>query len=313
LRRYLFVPIAAMLAGCGRSATGPGSIPAAPTNVVVFYDENGNGVRDAHEAVQLPNALVRDGSSSARTGASGRAVLTAPAGSASLSIDLSSLPPFFLAAPLAAHLPAAGDVLLPVTLPIGANHPNTYMGVGDSITSNSGYLDDLQAQLRAYFGAARTINEGQYGTRSQDGAYRIYGILAEHRPAYTLILYGTNDWNERLCQSRFPCYTIDSLRYMLTAVKANGSLPVLATLMPVNTGYSAEAPPERNEWIARMNALIRALAPEQGAVLVDLNQAFLAQPDLKPLFSDYVHPSAAGRALIAQTFFDALTKRRAGS
>ena len=41
--------------------------------------------------------------------------------------------------------------------------------------------------------------------------------LSLFAPAYTLILYGTNDWVE--CQGAVPCITIDSLRTIVQTVR----------------------------------------------------------------------------------------------
>jgi lysophospholipase L1-like esterase len=310
VRRVLFGIAAASSLACGRGAPPPPAAPTFPTAVVVFYDENGNGRRDADEVVRLPNVLVQVGAANARTDAAGRAAVSAAAGPQTVSVDPSSLPAFYEARPVTVTVPSASETEVAASLPIHVRTRNTYMGIGDSITSDSGYLEDLRTRLTGYFGAARTLNEGLFGTRSFEGAYRIDAVLAADQPAYTLILYGTNDWNEKHCQSRFPCYTIDSLRLMVHEARAAGSLPFLATLPPVNEAFPEEAPPERNDWIARMNALIRDLAPQEGAVLVDLHKAYLAEPDRASLFRDYIHPSEAGRVVIARTFFEAIVRPR---
>src|SRR5262249_13840969 len=157
----------------------------------------------------------------------------ASGGSQTVVVSAGSLPAFYEARLVPVTIPVATEVLVPATLPTRVRTHNTYMGIGDSITSQSGYLEDLRTRLSGYFGEAQTMNEGLYGTRSFEGAYRIDAVLAADQPAYTLILYGTNDWNEKHCQSQFPCYTIDSLRLMVREAKAAGSLPFLATIMPV--------------------------------------------------------------------------------
>ena len=48
----------------------------------------------------------------------------------------------------------------------------------------------------------------------------------------------------------------------------------------------------------------RAVAREEGAVLVDLEQAFLAAGDLSCLYTDSLHPNDAGYEVMAETFFD---------
>jgi lysophospholipase L1-like esterase len=263
----------------------------------------------------LPGVVVEASDGSARTAATtaagtGRAWLAVPEGTSTLAVDASSLPPFFVVPPLGIGAPPAGDLFVAAALPIGENRPDTYLGFGDSLTRDSGYLSELESALAAYFGAAHTINAGEFGSHSGDGAYRIHAVLAAQRPAYTLILYGTNDWDEAPCRTRLDCGTVENLHYMIAAVKAAKSLPFLATLVPVNTGYDAGAPPERNVWVAEQNVQIRALARQEGAVLVDLEKAFLAEPSLGALFEDHIHPNGRGRALMAGEFLNAITKRK---
>ena len=212
-------------------------------------------------------------------------------------------------------VPPVGDVRVPVVLPLGTRVVrNKYMGFGDSLSFGT-YQGRLESLLRAYFGAAQVVDEGMSGTRSLAGAGRIADALDYARPAYTLILYGTNDWNEQSCKDdRFPCYTIDSLRTMIRETKAIGSLPFLATLPPVNVGFNEQAPPEREDWTKRMNDEIRKLARAEGVVLVDLHKAFAAAPNPKALYTDYVHPRGQGQDVMAQEFFKGITQRQpAGS
>lgn len=281
--------------------------------VAVFYDENGNDFRDGAEVVRIPDAVVRIGHASAVTDSTGRALVEAPIGAHYLTLEEATLPPYFSSRALLLNITASGpadDFEVPVTLPIGGNEPNAYMGFGDSITSDNSYLELLDPMLREHFGAARTINEGQGATRTYQGAERIDSVIMRWHAAYVLILYGVNDWNEPACRDEFPCYTIDSLRYMVRAVKANTSLPFLATIPPVNVGYDWRTPPERNEWVARMNDLVRQLAKDEQVVLVDIHKAFLEDPDQKSLFSTHVHPSEKGRRLMTDVFFKAITKRQ---
>lgn len=62
-----------------------------------------------------------------------------------------------------------------------------------------------------------------------------------------------------------------------------------------------------------MNGLIRPMAREEGAVLVDLEAAFLAQDDLSQLFSDNVHPNDRGYAVMAEAFFEAISAAQGAS
>lgn len=305
--------------GCG-SPTGPTQLPPTPTStvtVVAYYDENGNGVADPQEVVRFPGAVVRAGAASVHCDNAGRGSFAVAQGSATFILDEGSLPPFFHAAPTTAGVPASGDVYVPATLSIGANHPNTYMAFGDSITADLGYPEQLAQQLKGYFGAAFLNNEGEGGTRTgeglDNGAARINKTLHQLQPAYTLIVYGTNDWNVRACQTSFPCFTINSLQYMVEGAKGEQSLPFLATIPPVNVGYNNSASPERQAWVLQMNKLVRGLARDEGAVLVDIEKAFLADPDQASLFNDHIHPSPKGVSIIVREFFNAITQRQVSS
>src|SRR5262249_5104959 len=119
-------------------------------------------------------------------------------GAQAVTLRRGSLPPYFVApASLSVSLPQSQPLMVPVTLPIGNNRANVYMGFGDSITigqgssDNLGYRGRLQDKLIAQFGRATIVNEGADATRSNKGADRIDDSLGRQRPAYTLILYGT--------------------------------------------------------------------------------------------------------------------------
>jgi acyl-CoA thioesterase-1 len=271
-------------------------------------------VLDPREGVRLPGVVVTAAGQKATTTAGGAATLgNLPAGSQQFAIDPASLPPYYQAASLSVQVPQVSQLVFPVTLPIGTNTPNIYMGFGDSITvgvgssDGTGYLDVLVRRLRDHFGVAGVINDGIEATRSNAGALRVARSLRVNQPAFLLIHYGTNDWNDATCRNSFPCFTIDSLRAIVEACQAARTLPMLATIIPPNTGFNPFASPERQVWVHMMDALIRDLARQEGALLVDLEAAFLAQPDLSALFVDHVHPNDAGYKIMADTFFSAIT------
>jgi lysophospholipase L1-like esterase len=315
-------PLLICVTACGGGGSPSG--PSGPTAVyelvaIVFYDENGNGAADPAELVHVPDVELLVGARSARSEASGRTVITGvPAGHPSVGVRTQTLPPFFTApaggVPATVPQPAGADVMFPLALPIGTNRPNTYMGFGDSITvgegssNETGYRDRLQSRLAQHLGRATVLNQGISGTRSNAGVQRIDQSIRNSRPAYTLILYGTNDWNQNECKTNFPCFTIDSLRQMVRAARFFNSLPLLATIPPCNVGFDDRATPERQDWIARMDDLIRTAAREEGAVLVDLHAAFTRQPSLGALMVDHIHPNDAGYDIIATEFFNAITR-----
>jgi lysophospholipase L1-like esterase len=312
--------LAALLASCGGSPTQP--TPPAPVYsvpAVVFYDENGNGLLDPGEGARVPGVEVNIAGRTAQSQkVSGLALVEGvTAGTPALTVRADTLPPFYRppAAPIPASVPPSGNLNVPLTLPIGTNVPNLYMAFGDSITEGdfssegSGYRDPLQGLLQGYFGRGVLNNQAIAGTKSDYGAMRIAGALRSVRPAYTLILYGTNDWNTPECKRSAPCFTIDSLRSIVEDVKAAGSLPVLATIPPANPSWPTFNP-DRNAWVSQEDVLIRALAKDEGAALADVEGAFLkaAGSDLSQLFADHIHPNDRGYAILADTFFAAITQ-----
>jgi len=288
----------------------------------VFYDENGNGARDADETAVVPNVDVKIGGQQAvsQAGSGYTALDNVPAGVN--PVTFGAMPPFYKAGvpvSLTVPQPPGIEFSVPLTLAIGSNQPGTYMAFGDSITDGDGSDDDqgyrilLQKKLQAFFQQGTLVNQAIGGTRSNEGSARMPGSLAATTPAYTLILYGTNDWNDGECRDDFPCYTIDSLRAMINDAKARQTLPVISTIIPCNTGYDARTPPERNVWVSDMNNLIKPMAQEEGAVLVDNYAAFMAVPDFHTLFSDHVHPNEDGYQIMADQWFKAITQPAAAA
>jgi len=328
-RRALPLAGALLASACGGGGTptGPSATPSPPAGhevaVVVYYDENDNGVLDGRERTRIPYATVEIGGRSGRTQkGTGRALVAGvPAGSHTVTIRAGTLPPFYTAAGAAAVTvppPAGSEVLLAVRLPIGDNRANTYMAFGDSISvgvgssDGTGYRSRLDALLQESLSDGIVLNRGGEGTRSSEGAERISRGLRALKPAYTLTLYGTNDWNDPRCQAAAPCFTVDSLREIVRTVQYARSLPLLATIIPGNP-TAPQVPAERNAWLRRTNELIRVMAREEGAVLVDLEAAFLRQADMPSLFADHVHPNDRGYALIAEEWFKAIAPDRASS
>lgn len=300
----------------------PGSpVPTGSNSLagLVFYDQNSNGVPDTDERVRLPGVRITMGSQTGASDAHGQvSVGGLPDGSQTPSIQLDSLPAYFQPGRLpTVTLPLAGGTVvpLPVSLPIGANRPNKYMAFGDSITEGTGsdrrlgWATPLEARLGAYWGEAEVVVDGVRGSRSVDGLQRLPASLNQTRPAFTLVLYGTNDWNGR-CQSIAPeaCFTVGALRDMIRVARTAGSQPVVGTIIPADPDVSAV---ERNRWIQLENDLIRPMVQQEGAVLADSWAAFGANASLwPPLFFDLIHPNDDGYARISDAFFQAITRGR---
>ncbi len=332
LLRQVAGPLAlcAVLWGCGQSSPttpdeGPPAGPTDQASGAVFYDENGNGVRDTGEIARVPGTVLSvlgttvQGTADATAGAV--SLSGVPVGRQTLVAKPESLPPFYQAgAGLGIDVPPAVPFAFPLTLPIGSNIRHRYLAFGDSVTDGDGSSDDqgyrerLAAKLRTRFGRGEVINEGESGTDSLEGADRIEHILQVHSPAYALIMYGTNDWNAPVCVSAPPCFTVPSLREMVQAAASRHTLPFVASIPPTNTG-NPKAPPERNEWVRRMNKEIRLMAAQEGAVYVDVYGAL--ERDCGGTWSlimvDHVHFNDRGYEVMAKEFLKAISDPRGSS
>jgi lysophospholipase L1-like esterase len=294
----------------------PTDPPGETVSAVVFYDENGNGQLDPSEQGRVPDAEITIAGRTARAEKlTGRVTIRGvPAGSYTISALPDRLPPYYvpgigrtLTVPQDATQPLPG---VGTRLEIGGNRPNVYMAFGDSITrgdgdaAGPGYTARLEAKLRAHFGDGTVVNRGADGTNSGEGAERILRNLRGNSPAFTLILYGTNDWNEVPCQDKPPCDVVKNLALIVDEVKASHSLPFLATLTPVNPVLAGA---DRNDWITATNDRIKDLGRAEGVFVVDLFEAFRRQGgDVSRFFTDHVHPNATGYEVIAEGFFQAI-------
>jgi lysophospholipase L1-like esterase len=311
-----------VLPACGGGSssppTGPGptSAPGFGVNGFVFYDENGNGTLDASEVVRLPGATVSIAGRTGRAEAAGVFTVSGvPAGTQSAQAEPGSLPPYYVPGePVTVNVPptTGSEAAVPVVLDIGSNRANRYLAFGDSITSGVGgggfdYPGFLAADLRAYWGEATVVNAGDPGTKSYQGEGRLTRELGIHRPAFTLILYGTNDWNDGPCRNDFACETVSALRSMILQARDAGSNPILGTIPPANPAFLDRGATERNIWVTRMNELVRAMAREEGVVIAEVHGDLVDQPSLRDLFADHVHPNEDGYQIIARSWWNAIT------
>jgi lysophospholipase L1-like esterase len=256
-----------------------------------------------------------------RTGSSGPGngiaeITGVPEGTHALSAL--SAPPYFQARhQVTVQVPQPeGEVArFPVTVDIGGNRPKVYMAFGDSLTLGIGsspggdYPNVLQSRLVGHFASAIVSNRGDDGSNSWEGLERARRNVRGVAPAFSLIMYGTNDWHTPECKVMAPCSTPENLREIIETIKDFNSLPFLATLPPVNP---VGTDPGRNDWVEATNEAIRVVAVEEGAVLVDVHAALtqLAAGDLGSLFSDHVHLNDTAYATMAETFFEAIAYGR---
>lgn len=197
-------------------------------------------------------------------------------------------------------------IVTPPTPPpdFGDNDRAVCVAMGDSITVGhngpdanlSGYPEVLGPML------GRTIvNEAIDGSDTGDGKGIVDRVLRDHKPAYLLILYGANDVIRGMSRSD----SIANLRTMIRAAKANKTVPIMATLLPMSGPHSFF-----EGGVQSLNTEIRQLAQEEAVTLIDLHAVFsvagaaaAASDRESPLMTDDgLHPNDTGQRVIAWEF-----------
>lgn len=179
---------------------------------------------------------------------------------------------------------------------IGDNNPDVIVCIGDSITGDSNYsgVAPYPSVLQAMKPDKTIINEGRGNDKSGSGAGRIGGVLDRHKPAAITILYGAVDL---LHGGRYQTIA-NNIRSMIQQAKANQTVPVVMTMLPITrTDIWLQATKD-------VNVLIRQVAKEEGAELVDLEKEFSGSEET--LLPDGLHPSAEGINIIAAALADVL-------
>jgi lysophospholipase L1-like esterase len=176
----------------------------------------------------------------------------------------------------------------------GENNSDLYVAMGDSITRGLGASTTYPSILSGLLGK-RVVNLGSDGAKSSAGASSVGSVLRNYKPGYLLIDYGAND----IINSLGSGTVINNLRIMIQAAKASKTIPVVATCTPMMYGHILY-----DGGIIQLNGLIRSLAAEEGAILVDLEQAFEGHPEY--MQADGLHPNNSGLNAMALAFFDAL-------
>jgi lysophospholipase L1-like esterase len=142
-------------------------------------------------------------------------------------------------------------------------------------------------------------NAGVPREAAAEAVPRFRNAMRASRPDVVLLLQGYNDLGSPSTRRA----ASSALEEMAKEARGFGARVFLATLTPGVPGRNRAPDPSS---ILAMNDSIRALAAGERAVLVDLYQAVL--PNLQTWIGvDGLHPTEAGYAGIADTFFAAIT------
>lgn len=177
--------------------------------------------------------------------------------------------------------------------------------LGDSITDNTRF-DSLdwfsQADESAGWPLGPIYEHGVGGDTTAQMLARV-GTVTALDVSYCVVLGGAND---AAAGTGSPT-TIANLRDVLDALVAADIVPIVGTILP----RSGISDPTEQETITGTNAWLRTtmLASYPTAVLVDWNDEMNDGDELTPnaaLFSDAIHPNAAGATVMAGVLDDVL-------
>jgi lysophospholipase L1-like esterase len=170
------------------------------------------------------------------------------------------------------------------------------------------YPAKLQALLEARYPSQMisVINEGRGGEEIDSGVANLSRVLTANMPQVLLLQEGINTLNERRAAG-IPL-VVDGLRTMIQEARSRSITVFAGTLLPQRPGSCrAYDFSEGFDDIIEANLQIRRMIGTEGAVLVDLYEAFNGRTALL-LGEDGLHPSAAGYERIAEAFFAAIKK-----
>jgi lysophospholipase L1-like esterase len=174
--------------------------------------------------------------------------------------------------------------------------------------SPTGYPAKLQALLDARYPSQMisVVNEGRGGEEVESGVANLPRVLTANMPQVLLLQEGINTLNERRTAG-IPL-VVDGLRTMIQEARSRSITVFAGTLLPQRPGgCRAYDFSEGFDDIIEANIQIRRMIGTEGAVLVDLYEAFNGQTAML-LGEDGLHPSAAGYERIAEAFFAAIKK-----
>lgn len=170
----------------------------------------------------------------------------------------------------------------------GRVRPDVFLFAGDSLTAATLYTQILGGWLAR----GLTVRQGVGTVTTAYGADRIKAYLADARPEFAIVLYGTNDQGRGMSESQ----SMRNLGAVIDACLEFGTIPVLTTIPPRGDNKGRQGDQERFN---------RAVMELGGRKQVPVSYAFeeMMRHELKEMLFDGLHlqpeagNDAAGRAL----------------
>jgi lysophospholipase L1-like esterase len=194
----------------------------------------------------------------------------------------------------------AGEVTQPTIVPQRDGGRLHRLVIVPSASYPTQLLSRLRTRYTTQVAQIEVVNAGRSGEWAEDGAIRLPAVMSSSRPEVVLLLQGMND----LLALGAPGVprAARAIDLMTKEIRGRGARAFLATLPPTRPLVPRAVP---LELVQALNTQIRSTAVGEGAVLVDLYEA-LASDVTRYIGVDGLHPTEAGYARMADTFFAAV-------
>ena len=185
-----------------------------------------------------------------------------------------------------------------------------------SVNEEDTFRHLFQEELKQKTGCeVKVINAGLNGDITTVAIYRIEQDVLRHNPHYVTVMFGVNDAGyyrpatdsvedtPRVSAARFR----SNLEAIIGDIQAANAKPVLVTPVPMNSAYWQKDFPAYvenglNYLVDEYADIIRSLAAQADLPLIDVHQAFSADPVTDKIVPDGIHPNKAGHRFIADIF-----------
>jgi len=217
----------------------------------------------------------------------------------------------FFAMVLALAGPAPQEAPRELQLKVGEQ----IVAIGDSITSQGGYVRDIDAVLAQQYPdlkLPRILNAGFSGNKAEDLVARFHRDVIARKPAVVTINIGINDVWHRLKaphQDEVLAKYVRNLALMVDDAQSAGTRVVLVAPSVISEDPSAEG----NRRLALYVQAMKRVAADKKCCFVDLHAMFLEAIRRKPpgagarwLTTDGVHMGPMGNGLMAVAILRAL-------
>ena len=215
---------------------------------------------------------------------------------------------------------------------VPATEPVTIVAFGDSTTAVRGFTKVYASVLQEELRNVRVINAGVGGNTTEMGRKRFEQDVLRHQPHIAIIQFGINDaavdvWktppatDPRVSLERYKA----NLRHFVQTLKSKNTHVVLMTSNPVRwtpklrelygkPPYQPENADEFNGPLVPYCETVCQVAREEGAELLDMQQAFVEQAKKRgvtvdSLLSDGVHPNDGGHRIEADLLRELILAR----